>query len=98
MGRFVSKQPNGKYCIFSTIVDTIVEDNMTEKQYIKRCKQEAVKTAKYTLKHRLQPFIKIKDNFLPSNQTVDSFNEWLKSVGDKEPLDKSLYEHEEDEE
>ena len=24
MGQYVAKQPNGKYCIFSTIVDTIV--------------------------------------------------------------------------
>ena len=29
MGAFISKQPNGLYCRFSTIVDTITHYNMT---------------------------------------------------------------------
>ncbi len=52
MGAFISKQPNGKYCRFSTVVDTITNYNMTEKEYIELCKeraaQEAEKEAKGT--------------------------------------------------
>ena len=37
MGAFISKQPNGLYCRFSTIVDTITHYNMTESDYIEFC-------------------------------------------------------------
>ena len=30
MGAFICKQPNGKYCRFSTVVDSITDYNMTE--------------------------------------------------------------------
>lgn len=97
MGRFVSKQPNGKYCVFSSIVDTVIAEDMTAQEYIEFCKEEAAEQARYALEHYLKHFSKVKEQFLPSNQTVDEFNEWLKKVGDKEPLDKSLYEHHEEE-
>lgn len=33
MGAFVAKQPNGLYCRFSSVVGTITDYNMTEKDY-----------------------------------------------------------------
>ena len=34
MGAFIAKQPNGKYCRFSTIVDCPTHINMTKEDYI----------------------------------------------------------------
>lgn len=34
MGSFISKQPNGKYCRFSTIIDTVTDYNFTAEEYI----------------------------------------------------------------
>ena len=31
---FICKQPNGKYCRFSTILETVTHINMTEDEYI----------------------------------------------------------------
>lgn len=63
MGEFICKQPNGKYCLFSTVVDTITNYNMTEEEYIELCKQTAEKGAKDTLKNNLQPFTLVKIMF-----------------------------------
>ena len=45
MGSFICKQPNGKYCRFSTVVDTLTHINMTEDEYIEYCVSRAVKDA-----------------------------------------------------
>lgn len=34
MGSFIAQQPNGLYCRFSTIVDTVTHYNMTKDDYI----------------------------------------------------------------
>ena len=41
MPAFISKQPNGLYCRFSTIVDTLTHIDMTEEEYIELCVEEA---------------------------------------------------------
>ena len=38
MGSFIAQQPNGLYCRFSTIVDTVTHYNMTKDDYIEVCK------------------------------------------------------------
>ena len=95
MGAFISKQPNGKYCRFSTVVDTITNYNMTEEEYIELCKeraaQEAEKEAKDTLKHFTMDFSMVKERFFPNNMSVDKFNEILKEIGDTEQLKKEDY-------
>lgn len=46
MGRFLIKQPNGKYCLFSTVVDCPVMYNLTKEDYInykiEQAKEEAI--------------------------------------------------------
>jgi hypothetical protein len=37
MGVFIAKQPNGKYCRFSTVVDSVTYYNMSEEDYIEMC-------------------------------------------------------------
>lgn len=43
MAGFISKQPNGLYCRFSTVVDCPTDWNMTEEDYVELYKQKAEK-------------------------------------------------------
>lgn len=90
MGAFLAKQPNGLYCRFSEVVDTVTDINMTEEEYIEmyveRATERAREDAKDTLKHWVRPFDEVKDRFVPSNNTIEKFNELLKEMGDEEGL------------
>lgn len=90
MGGFIAKQPNGLYCRFSTVVDTVTDWNMTEEDYInmrvEKAAEEARKEAKKALEKYLEPFDKVKDYFFPANNTIEEFNEMLKEMGDNEGL------------
>lgn len=83
MGAFISKQPNGLYCRFSTIVDTVTDYNMTEEEYIELCAEKARKEARETLEHYLQPFDEVKRRFIPNNMTRKEFKKLLKEMGEK---------------
>jgi hypothetical protein len=80
MGSFISKQPNGLYCRFSTVVDTVTDINMTEEEYIELCAERGRKEARDVLKNYIQPFNMVKDRFVPNNNTVEEFNELLKEM------------------
>ena len=86
MGRIVSKQPNGLYCVFSTIVDNFTICDLTEEEYIEyrveKAKEEAMEDAKRVLKKHLQPFESVINNFNPSsNEDLQDFIKLLKLVG-----------------
>lgn len=93
MPAFICKQPNGKYCRFSTVVDTITNYNMTEDEYIKLYVQRAIEEARDILENHLKPFDEVKKQFIPNNDTVEEFNKILKEMGDTEQLDPKIYEH-----
>lgn len=80
MGVFISKQPNGLYCRFSTIVDCPTDWNMTEDDYIELCKQKAEEDARYVLKNCLLPFDMVEERFSPKNMTQEEFVLFLKDV------------------
>lgn len=90
MGGFIAKQPNGLYCRFSTVVDTITHMNMTEEDYINYCveraKEQAEREAKDVLKHWVHSFDEVKNSFYPGNNTIEEFNEMLHEMGDEEGL------------
>ena len=90
MGAFISKQPNGLYCRFSTVVDTVTDWNMTEEQYIEmrvqKAMEEARKDAIDTLKRYQRPFREEKERFFPANNTIEELNAILKEMGDEEGL------------
>lgn len=83
---FVSQQPNGRYCRFSGIVDTVTKYNMTAEEYIEMCAEQARINARFELKHCLVPFSQVKNCFLPTNDSVEDFNDMLKAMGDNEQL------------
>lgn len=90
MGAFIAKQPNGLYCRFSGVIDTVTDWNMTEDDYINMCvakaTEQAIKEAKETLEKHLHSFDEVKDYFFPANNTIEEFNEILKEMGDEEGL------------
>ncbi len=46
MGAFVTRQPNGLLCRFSSIVDCHTHYNMTDEEYIEMCAEKAREEAK----------------------------------------------------
>jgi hypothetical protein len=89
---FVSQQPNGRYCRFSGIVDTVTNYNMTAEEYIEMCAERARINARFELKHCLVPFSQVKNCFLPTNDSVEDFNDMLKAMGDNEQLNPEDFE------
>lgn len=75
---FISRQPNGLLCRFSTIVDTVTHYNMTDEEYIEMCAQKAREEAQATLKHSLHPFEEIKESFAPTNISRNEFKRILR--------------------
>lgn len=86
MGRFVARQPNGRLCIFSTVVDTIVYYDLTEEDYIELKAEEAREEARENLssRHFIRPFSEVKEYFAPNNMTQEEFDDLCKKMGDQE--------------
>lgn len=86
MGRFIARQPNGLLCRFSTNVDTIIDGNMTEEEYVEMCAEEAREIARENLKNPrfIKPFSMVKEYFLPTNNTREEFIKILREMGDTE--------------
>jgi len=84
MGAFISRQPNGLYCRFSTVVDCPTHYNMTDEEYIKYCTEKAREEAIDVLNNHLRPFSKVVDCFTPNNMSEEEFAEFLKIVSKPE--------------
>lgn len=86
MGAFIAKQPNGLYCRFPTVIDTITHYNMTEEDYIKLCQnrygeKNGEKEAKDVLENYLRPFSDVLKYFVPNNESTEDFKMRLKEMG-----------------
>lgn len=77
---FISKQLNGLYCRFSTVIDTLTDWNMTKKEYVQMCMEKAKQEALDTLENHLQPFEMVKERFVPNNMTRKEFNNIMKDI------------------
>lgn len=73
MGAFISRQPNGLLCRFSTVVDCPTDWNMTEEAYIEMCAEKAREAAREVIKNHLQPFDMVKENYAPKNMSKKEF-------------------------
>lgn len=80
MGAFVTRQPNGLLCRFSSIVDCPTHYNMTDEEYIEMCAEKAREEAKDVLKNHLKPFEWLRDYFNPNNMTEEEFEKILKEM------------------
>lgn len=86
MGAFIVKQPNGLYCRFSTVVDTVTHWNMTEEDYLNYRAEKAREDAKFDLENLTYTMEDVKDYFCPGNDSIEEFEEILKQMGDEEGL------------
>ena len=92
MPGFIAKQPNGLFCRFSTIVDTVTNINMTKEDYINLCKNEfgevkGVQEALDVLDHYLRPFQDVLDSYTPLNDSVEEFTQRHKEMGYDGPFE-----------
>ncbi len=89
MGGFIAKQPNGKYCRFSTVVDCPTHINMTFEDYVKVImergyqKWKAEEEAKDIFDNYIYDFQEVVDRFIPNNMTDKQFKEYLKKMKDE---------------
>ena len=84
MGAFISKQPNGLYCRFSSAVDCPTHWNMTRQDYIDLCVERAIEEANHILDNKLYPFEWVTDRFIDNNMTIEEFEQFQLDVGDIE--------------
>ena len=81
MGAYFAKQPNGLFCRFSSVVDTITHYNMTREEVIDYFIEKAKEDAEYVLEHRLHKFEQVVDDFVPYNNTIEEFDQFVKNMG-----------------
>lgn len=83
MAGMICEQPNGLYCRFSTVVDTITHHNMTREDYIELCKTRNISEwdANDTIDNYLRPFSEILQRYIDTNMPVWEFKETLLEMG-----------------
>lgn len=73
----IIRQPNGKYCIFSTVVDNVTMYNLTEDEII----DEFVKEQKINISEQVKLIIKsINEGRKPYYQFTKDFNSMLEFI------------------
>lgn len=80
MGRFIARQPNGRLCEFSTIVDTITMYNMTDEDYLNLCALKGIEKGKEEIENHIRPFEEVSENFIPNNTTQEEFDSIMKEM------------------
>lgn len=80
MGAFVCRQPNGKLCRFSTVVDSVTHYNMTDDEYIEMCAERAREDARDILEYGLKPYDWIDEYFMPGEMTQEEFDKIKKEM------------------
>ena len=83
MGSFISRQPNGLLCRFSSVVDTVTHHNMTDAEYIEMCADRGRKEAIEVINEYLRPFDEVKDSFVPNNMTEKEFKELINEMSNQ---------------
>ena len=81
MAGFVSKQPHGLYCRFSTVTDCTTAWNMKREAYINMKKQKGKENAEDVLDNFLKPFDMVVNMYYPNNMTKEEFDEFLEETG-----------------
>lgn len=59
MGSYISRQPNGLLCRFSSVVDCVTDYNMTDEEYIEMCAERGKEEAREVLEKHLQPYERV---------------------------------------
>lgn len=85
MGRQIIKQPNGKYCVFSTVVDSVVYYNMTQEELVKEFANDY---GSYVQEKIIEIIEKLEVGGKPYYQFTMDYEEMMETIkdihGDKE--------------
>ena len=94
MGAIYYKQPNGRYCRYSTIVDRVTDYNMTEDDILKLFVEGAIDSAREFIKnkknfHKFEELTEKYENLAPDEEplgemTVDEFKNLKKQMEEPE--------------
>ncbi|OZS79464.1 hypothetical protein CF394_00740 [Tetzosporium hominis] len=86
MGGFIAQQPNGLYCRFSTVVDTVTHYNMTREEYLNNAtgNVNSREDGELILKYYIKPFTEVIERFHPSNDTQEEFDELVRVMSGPE--------------
>ena len=87
MASYIAKQPNGRLCRFSSVVDCITHFNYTEEDYIELCAARAREEARRNLQNPrfLQPFDRVLHDIYFDNISYDEWVRIAKQMGYEEP-------------
>lgn len=79
MSRMIIKQPNGKYCVFSSVVDNVIYHNVSADDIIEIYTNEY----KEEIKEKISETIKqLEDDKNPYHQFTKSYTEMIKTIQD----------------
>jgi hypothetical protein len=81
MASFIARQPNGKICRFSGIIDCPTNWNLTDEEYIELCAEKAREEARIAIKDYIKTFDWVLEEFVPNNMTRKEFDKILREMG-----------------
>lgn len=86
MASFICQQPNGLYCRFSTIVDTVTHFNMTREDYLNNITGtvSSREEGEDVLNNYLRPFDMVIESFAPNNMSQEEFDELIKMMSESQ--------------
>jgi hypothetical protein len=85
MGRQIIKQPNGKFCIFSSIVDSVIFYHMEEQDIINEWVEESRKEIEKKVKEIIADLNEGKKPYYQFTKTYDEMLQTIKEIhGTKE--------------
>ena len=83
---YIARQPNGLLCRFSTVVDAPTHYNLTEKEYIELCAEQAREEARFNLKQKrfIKPFDYVLNDIQFNNISEKEWEKILEKMNKKE--------------
>lgn len=80
MSRQIIKQPNGKYCIFSSVVDNIISYNMNKEDIIEKYVDDFRKVATKEVAETIESIEAGKKPYYQFTKTFDQMIETIKNI------------------
>jgi hypothetical protein len=87
MGHQIIKQPNGKYCVFSTVVDNVILKDATRQELMEYYGDKAKREAMRSTWKTIQDIEDGKRPYAQFTKTYDEMMEWIKEVHGTTPKD-----------
>lgn len=77
MGRQIIKQPNGLYCVFSSVVDSVIMHDATPEDII----EEWARESREEIEHKVNQLVAgLNNDELPKHPLAMNYNEMLEHI------------------